>query len=681
VETVTLSHSKSAALSDVAPGHRGRGVRAGGVAAALALAVLLVGVMPGVSAQSPPPPLLARVFQDHAVLQRDWPIVVWGTAAPGEQVTATLDGQQASVEASGSGRWQATFPAMPAGGPFTLEARSETGAAQTVSDILVGDVWLCSGQSNMELAVAASRGGQFAAGRTTNDRLRLLNVPHTDRVEPAPDLPAAAAWKTATPENIRAFSAACYFFARELQASVPVPMGLVNAAWGGSAAEVWASEAGLRAVGGFDERLDLLRLFARDADAANQQFGGRWEAWWRAASHAGTEPWQPGPAGTGDWTPVPEPMRNWKTWGVPALAAHDGMVWFRRSVQLTPAQAARAATLSLGGIDEVDETWVNGRVIRNTFGWGTERHYPIPPGVLRAGDNALVLNVLSTWDAGGMIGPAEKLALTFDDGSKVPLAGEWRYQIVPLGIGRPARAPWEPISGLTTLYNGMIAPLGPLGLRGAVWYQGETNADEPAGYEALLDGLMAGWRMQFGAGLPFLIVQLPGFGPTPTAPVDANWSEIREAQRRAVAKDAHAGLAVTIDLGERDDIHPANKRDVGRRLARAARRVVYGEAIAPSGPAAQSARLENGRVVVTFGDVEGSLVTYSSSQAIGFELCGADKGSCRFARATPDGSRVVIPLDGGQAPTRVRFCWGPSPLCNLSDASGLPAGPFELPVR
>jgi len=633
------------------------------------------------ASQSQPKALLASVFQDHAVLQRDRPIALWGSAAPGEQVSVTLNGRQASVETNGSGTWTAALPAMEAGGPYTLEARAESGASQTVSDVLVGDVWLCAGQSNMELAVGRSRNGEFAAMRAVNDRMRLLTVPHVDRTEPANDLPAGAAWQVASPQTVRNFSAACYYFARELQQTVTVPMGLINASWGGSAAETWVSESGLRAAAGFGERLDLLRLYVQDDAAANQRLGRMWEDWWRGHAPKGLEPWQPGPAGTGEWTALPEPMRNWKTWGVPILANHDGMVWFRRHVRLTPEQAARQATLSLGAIDEVDETWVNGKVIRNTFGWGTDRVYTIPKGVLRAGDNVIVVNVLSTWDAGGMTGPAEKLSLAFDDGTKVPLGGEWRYQAVPLNMGRGPRAPWESVSGLTTLYNGMIAPIGPFGLRGAVWYQGETNADAPAGYQDVLAALMSGWRGQFGADLPFLIVQLPGFGPVPTSPVESSWADIRDAQRRAVAADAHSGLAVTIDIGEREDIHPINKRDVGARLARAARRVVYGEAIAPSGPAAQSAALEAGRVVVTFGDVEGHLVTYSSSEAIGFELCGAEKASCRFVTGAADANRVVIPVDGGPAPTRVRFCWGPSPFCNLSDGSGLPAGPFELAIR
>jgi sialate O-acetylesterase len=280
-----------------------------------------------------------------------------------------------------------------------------------------------------------------------------------------------------------------------------------------------------------------------------------------------------------------------------------------------------------------------------------------------------------------MTGPAEKLALTFDDGTKVTLGDGWRYQVVPLEIGRPPRAPWESVSGLSTLYNGMIAPLGQYGLRAVAWYQGETNADSAIGYDSLLAGLMSSWRRQFGSGLPFVIVQLPGFGPTPTAPVESGWSDLRDAQRRAVDLDRNAALVVTIDLGERDDIHPIGKREVGLRIARAMRRVAYGETIAPTGPAVRSARLDEGRVVVSFGDVEGRLVTYSAGQAVGFELCGAAAGTCRFVSGSIEGDRVVISTEGGEPPARLRFCWGGSPLCNLADESGLPVGPFELALR
>ena len=613
-------------------------------------------------------------------MQRDRPIVVWGAAVGGERVTVSLNGAQATGTADAAGRWTATLPPMAAGGRYTLDARASSGTTQSATDILVGDVWLCSGQSNMEFSVAQSRGGALAAARAQNDRLRMLTVPHTAAPDPAERFEPTPAWQVATPQTVRTFSAACYYYALELQQTVPVPMGLVNASWGGAGIEAFIGESGLRGQRTFAGLLDVLRLYATDADAANQRFGTMWESWWRGHGAAAGEPWAPDDAG--EWSDVPEPMRNWKTWGVQALADHNGMVWYRRVFRLTPEQAARPASLSLGGIDEVDETWVNGRVIRNTFGWGNERTYGLPAGVLRAGDNVVVVNVLSTYDAGGMIGPADRIAVTLDDESKVPLGGGWRYRMVPLAMGRPPRAPWESVGGLTTLYNGMIAPMGRYGIRGVLWYQGETNADAPAGYEGLLASLMSSWRAQLGPDLPFLIVQLPGFGRVPTRPVESNWAEVREAQRRAVAADGHAGLVVTIDLGEQDDIHPTRKREVGVRLARVARHVVYGEGINPSGPVPLSASREAGRVVVTFGEVEGQLVTYSSAQAIGFELCGSARESCRFAPANVDANRVILPLAAAdQRASRVRFCWGDSPLCNLSDGSGLPVGPFEIPIR
>jgi sialate O-acetylesterase len=623
---------------------------------------------------------LGPVFQDHAVLQRDKPVAIWGTAGAGDEVSVGLAGRQATARADASGRWTATLPAVTAGGPFSLEVRTASGSVRTVSDILVGDVFLCSGQSNMEFGVAQSKGGAMVAARAANDRIRLLTITHAGAARPAAGFEPLPAWQAVKPETIRTFSAVCYYFGREVQDAQNVPVGLVNASWGGTAIEPWIGETGLSAVGGFETRLDLLRTFARDEDAANQAFGRMWEEWWRGHGASAGEPWKA--EDTGPWTDVPG-FRNWKTWGVPELADLNGMVWYRRSFTLTAAQAAGPATLSLGGIDEVDETWVNGRVIRNTFGWGSRRTYRLPAGTLRAGDNVVVVNVLSTYDAGGMIGPDEAVELTCGDGTKFPLAGNWRYRAVPLSAGRPPRAPWEPIAGITTLYNGMVAPLGPVGLRGVVWYQGETNADEPAGYEKLLRGLMASWRSQFGNDLPFLIVQLPNFGAVPTTPTESAWSDVREAQRRAAAADGHAGLAVTIDVGEAGDIHPANKLEVGRRVARAARRVVYGEQVAPSGPVPLSAGREPAGVVVTFGDVERSLACYSASVAIGFELCGDGPGSCRFVAGTVDRTRVVLPEPAtpGRPPTRVRFCWGASPICNLSDGTGLPIGPFEIPIK
>jgi sialate O-acetylesterase len=626
--------------------------------------------------------LLNAMFQDHAVLQRDRPIPVWGEAKPRDEIIVRVNAAQVRVHADSSGHWRALLPAMSAGGPYSLELRTGSGERRTISDLLVGDVWLCSGQSNMELPVSRTLDAEREIAGSANDRIRVLSVAHASSAVPLAHFADTDAWAAAAPATIRGFSAACYYFARELQKSVPVPMGLIHSSWGGSGIETWISDAGLRAQGAFDQRLDLLRLYTHDPEAGNQGLALMWEDWWRAHAPAGSAPWKTQPGTSADWRAVPEPMRDWKSWGVPELKNHDGMVWFRRTVAVTPEQAALSASLSLGAIDEVDETWVNARAIANSFGWGTERTYPLPAGVLRAGDNSIVVNVVKSCCAGGMFGPPDHMALRFADGSTVPLGGHWLYQFVPESMGYPPRSPWESIGGLSSLYNAMISPLGPYALRGVAWYQGESNAGRAVQYQKLLAGLMSDWRRQFGAELPFLIVELTDFGPAPASPVASDWANLREAQRRAVAADGRAALTVTIDIGDRQDLHPPNKQEIGRRLAHAARHLVYGENVSPSGPTPAGAQRQRQGVLVSFTDVEGHLVAYSAKDPIGFELCGDSQASCRFVTAALQSDRsVLLDSTGVEAPTRVRFCWGDGPVCNLYDESGLPAGPFELEVR
>jgi sialate O-acetylesterase len=654
------------------------------ILAAIALVAMALGtaMARGGVAAAPQRPLLGAIFQDHAVLQRDKPIPVWGDARPGDQVTVSLNAVTIRTRANASGHWRLALPALPAGGPYSLSARTQAGVSQSVSDLLVGDVWLCSGQSNMELPVSSSLNASSEIAGATSNFIRVLTVAHANSPTALEDFAAPVAWRAAEPAVIRDFSAACYYFARELQKTVAVPMGLIHSSWGGSSIESWLSEAELRALGRFDERLDLLRLYARDSSAGNQGLAKMWEGWWHAHAPAGSAPWKAVSEESMNWREVPEPMRDWKTWGVRELTNHDGMVWFRRSIFLTSEQAAGAAALSLGAIDEVDETWVNERAVGNTFGWGTERTYQLPAAILHAGENSIVVNVLSTWDAGGMYGPKDHMALHFADGRSLPLGGDWRYQFVPESMGYPPRAPWESIGGLTSLYNAMIAPIGPYGLRGVLWYQGESNAGSAGQYQQLLAALMTDWRRAFAADLPFLIVELPNFGAPPAAPVASDWASLREAQRRAAADDRHAALVVTIDVGDRHELHPPNKQEIGRRLARAARHLVYGEALSPSGPSPVKARRRPDGIAVAFTDFDGSLVAYSANEPIGFELCGETQPTCRFVGAMLQAGGVVL-LDASHVdtPTRVRFCWGDAPVCNLYDQSGLPAGPFELEIQ
>jgi sialate O-acetylesterase len=648
---------------------------------AIAAAAILAG--PGNrAAHCQAPSLLHPIFRDHTVLQRDRPVAVWGRAAPGEEVTVALAGASATARADASGRWTATLPPLPAGGPHTLVASTASGARATAGDVLIGDVFLCSGQSNMVLEVRRTLDSRAEVANSANDSIRMLAVPLVASPTPIDTFRTLVGWQVAAPATTPDWSAACFYFARELQKTIHVPIGLVNASWGGSNIRPWMSEAALHAAGDYEAGLEVLRLYATDPAAAARRFGAVWEEWWRgrAPVGGGAEPWSTGPIREGDWGTTPATLGFWERWGVSELASFNGMVWYRTTVRLSAAQAAMGAVLSLGPIDEIDQTWVNGLPVGYTSDWSADRLYELPAGTLHEGENVVVVNVLDTYGTGGLYGPAEKRALRLRNGEVIPLDGVWRYQVVQQPVGSQPRAPWEATGGLSTLYNAMIAPIGPYGFRGVVWYQGESNTGQAERYQALLAGLMADWRGRFGADLPFLVVQLANYGAAPTTPVESGWAQVREAQRRAVAADAHAGLAVTIDIGDRYDIHPPNKQELGRRLARAARHVVYGEAIAPSGPVPLGARRQGGDVVVTFGDVERELVAYSAAGPIGFELCGTAQGSCRFATARIEGTRVLLEVAARTAPTRVRYCWADSPVCTLFDGAGLSAGPFEVPV-
>jgi sialate O-acetylesterase len=654
-------------------------VRARQFAAIVPVVVRLTVMLLGLAAQAQAASVLNPIFQDHTVLQRDKPITVWGSAAPGEEVTVSLGSAAITTRTtSPSGHWTAVLPAMPAGGPYDLTARLASGTSQTAHDVLIGDVFLCSGQSNMVLPVHRTLNSRVEILEGNNDTIRMLTVPLTTSMTPLETFAEPVKWQPATSATVPEFSASCYYFARELQKAVHVPLGLINSAWGGTLIQPWMSDSALHTIGGYDRELELFHEFASDPQAASQHWGTVWESWWR--DHMHTEPWRAAPE-TADWRLAPTPLVYWELWGVPELANFDGLMWYRTTVTLTARQAAQPATLTLGAIDQVEATWLNGHWLGTTSGSNKERTYTVPSRTLKKGQNTITVNVLDTYSYGGIYGPAEKRALHLADGTVVPLDQEWRYQVVPSSIGPAIRAPWEDVAGVTLIRNAMIAPLGSYGLRGIIWYQGESNADDAPHYKPLLNGLMADWRSQFGSDLPFLVVQLANYGSASTAPAASDWATLREAQRLIVAEDAHAGLAVAIDIGERTDIHPANKQELGRRLARAARHVVYGESIAPSGPVPVAAHKDGEHVVVTFKDITGGLVAYGAYRPLGFELCATDQASCRFVDATLQPDRVVLdPMPGAPAPTRVRFCWADSPVCTLYDKSGLPAGPFEMPI-
>ncbi|MDR7118213.1 sialate O-acetylesterase [Caulobacter sp. BE254] len=620
-------------------------------------------------------PLLAPVFTDHAVLQRGQPIRVWGAAKAGEAVELSLGEAKASATADAQGRWSATLPAREPGEPLTLTVQAG-GERQTISDLLVGDVWLCSGQSNMEYPLRRSLGGEAEAANSADPNIRLLQTGRVSLPEPTTALPKEAVWRPATPESANNFSAACFFMGREIKKTTGAPVGLIDATWGGSVIQDWISRDGLQALGGYDEGLAILADYAKSPETGMARWIAQFDRW-AAKAEPQAATWSRPDFDDRDWKTMPA-EKLWET--NPGLESFDGTIWLRATIVLTAKQAKQGAFLALGPVDDLDITFVNGRQVGSTQGWDKPRAYKIAPGVLKAGPNVVAVRAIDTGGGGGAWGPAAEKGLRFDDGAFAPLGASWRYKVssTVAQSGVPPTPPWVGASGLSTLRNGMIAPLAPYGLKGFAWYQGEANVAEPQNYQRLLAALVGDWRQSFGGSdLPFLVVQLADFGPRQTRPVESGWAGVRDAERRVAAADPKVGLASAVDIGDVYDIHPANKQQVGHRLALQARKLAYGETtLVAAGPAPLSATLSGGAVVV---GLDQPAVVQADARPVGFELCDAT-GACRFADAALAGDRVSLAVPAGFTPVKVRFAWADSPILNLYGATGLPATPFELAI-
>ena len=639
--------------------------------AAVALGALVPAVAEGA------PRLLDPMFADHGVIQRDRPITVWGEAAPGAKVDVAIGPDHAAATAGSDGVWRATLAAMKAGGPYTLSAHAG-GAALTASDIMIGDVFMCSGQSNMEFPVVGSLEGKDAVAHSADNGIRLLTIPQYSSAIPLVRLPEPAQWKVAGPDSTGRFSAVCFFMAQDLRSRrKDVPIGLINNSWGGAAISASLKPAAYVATGGDPKIASIVSLFGKDSFAANRQWGDMWQSWWTAHEKDPAEatPWAADFKPGASWKPVPS-LEHWATWHIPALDNFVGLMWYRTTVTLTAEQAAKGTTLLMGPVDDLDQTWVNGHPVGT--GWGfPQRRYKLAPGMLVAGENVIVVNDFNTWADGGISGPASTRGIEFADGSRVPLDGQWLYRQVSEFKDQPPRAPWDAIAGVGTIQNGMVTPMGPYGLKGAAWYQGESDAPTRLAYAAKLRALIAQWRSDFGKSLPVVVIQLPNFGPKVTPPVDSEWAGLREAQRRAVAGDPHAALVVTIDVGDANNLHPNNKRPVGARTARAMDHIAYGAKLSASGPEPVAAKHEGKAIMVSFAGLDGKLQA-KGNDAVPFELCGDKDDSCRVVPGHVVGNRIALAADASA--TRVRYCWADSPICTVGDDS-LPAVPFELPIK
>lgn len=618
-------------------------------------------------------PFLSPVFGDHMVLQRDKPNTFWGWTTPGATVTVRINGKQAKAVADKKdGKWTAKVTPPPAGGPYTVSIDGPEKA--TLEDILVGDVWICSGQSNMEQGMLMVNNAQAEIAKASHPQIRIYNVPHAVSYTPLPV--NGAQWQVCTPQTVAeggwgGFSGVAYFFGRELNQKLKVPIGLVQSAWGGTIAEAWTSREGLTPLKDFDTRLAQVKTAA---SATGTPYAKQVEDWFQKADP--DRDWMDDGFDDAGWKKA-DSMLNFDSLGLPQF---DGLVRYRRIFE--GGAGANAAKLVLGQIDDADETYLNGVRLGSTVNWNLQRVYDLPPGLLKAGSNVLAVRVYDQAGPGGFMSNPKDIFVEFADGQKITLDGEktWSYQ----PVAELAKLPPFPADSAsnpnvsTVLYNGMIAPIAPLGIKGAIWYQGESNADRGVQYRRLLPALIGDWRKHFGQGdFPFLIVQLANFTNPPAQPGDDNWAELREAQALTAKNVKNAGLAVAIDIGDPADIHPKDKQSVGYRLALAALKVAYGQNIAYSGPQYKSMKREGGLIRLTFSHADRGLRA-KNGRLLGFAIAGEDR-KFHWAQAEVAGpDTVIVSSPDVSKPTAVRYAWAANPPgATLYNGAALPAVPFR----
>ena len=632
--------------------------------------------------------LLSPLFTDHLVLQRDQANPVWGKDDPQQIVTLTVEGTPAApapvqVVTSADGTWKLACPELPAGGPYRLRVKGST--EQVIDDVLVGEVWLASGQSNMEWKLPNTDHGAEDVASANDPELRMFNVDQT--ALPAPRDTVSGQWARATPQSAAEFSAIGYLFAKELRRKLRVPVGIINTSWGGTRVEAWASREALRAVMPVEQELAALAEAEKDLPRIRAEHQARVDAWERSVFPIDT-------ANTGrpqGWATAEFDDSAWPVMALPVFWQNAGLkfngcVWFRHTLDVPAEWAGHDLTLNLGVVDDFDTTYFNGQVVGVTPRGTPEaykllRRYVVPGSQVKAGKNVIAVRVFDQFGEGGFSGPRTSMfAESAASPERLPLAGEWRYQSeleVPLVPGSVyATSPsvpaiLQPQNNPAYLFNGMIAPLAGYGIRGAIWYQGEANVDVANTYRDRFTAMIRDWRARWGQGdFPFYFVQLANFTASP------GWPFLREAQTQTLA-EPQTGMVVTLDIGNPADIHPRNKREVARRLALLARDRVYGEAgISDSGPTIKRVAISGGTVCLHWRHAKGLSISGGADKLHGFELAGAD-GVYHPAEAHIDGETVVVTSAAVPAPRTVRYAWADNPQANLENAAGLPAAPFR----
>ena len=622
-------------------------------------------------------PLLANIrlpqlFTSHMVLQRDRPIPIWGWADAKETITITFKGQTQTVVAGKDGTWRITLKPEPAGGPFDLSFKGKNQIV--LQDILLGDVWICSGQSNMEWEVEETENAPQEIANANFSQIRHFKVNKTLALVPQTDVPSSSGWTVCSPESVSKYTAVGYFFARTLHQKRNIPIGLINTSWGGTMVETWISKEAFAQNADFKEMIadlpviDLDSLSKVKKAALNKhvlRLQGPFSdsstiSQWKNLNY-NDENW-PNLAAPGNWENQP-------------LGELDGQVWLRKSFELDSAEQIKNAVLHLSKIDDWDDTYLNGVLIGSTDRYTFLRKYAIPAGLLRKGKNVIAVKVTDTGGGGGIWGDAADLYLEMDQ-KQLSLAGYWKFQVADISIISHGVGPND---YPTLLYNAMIAPLIPVGIKGAIWYQGESNADRAEEYQKSFSLMINDWRKRWNQGdFPFYFVQLASFkAQNGNSNQGSTWAELREAQTNTLQLP-HTGMAITTDIGNPEDIHPRNKQDVGKRLAALALNNDYGQATICQGPTLNTMTLEGNRAILSFGNLGTGLMTKDKYGYLrGFEIAGADQ-KFYYAKAWIENNHVVVFQENVPTPVAVRYGWADEASDNnLYNQEGFPAPPFR----
>ncbi len=614
---------------------------------------------------------LPYVFSDHMVLQRNKPIPVWGTADPTQTITVKLGENSETTITDKKGKWCIYLPEMKAGGPYMMEivSNGNTDTKISYTDILIGDVWVASGQSNMEWQVQQSMDADKEIAAANYPDIRFFVVPHDKRISPQNNT-LKASWEVCDTASVKNKSAASYFFARDLQPEINVPIGILQATWGGTPVEAWTSREQLLASPYTHQKvidndsvspdhfikdsLDLIKFWDIVYNPKNK-----------------TDDIVPKPKyKDNDWQKMEMP-KTFKDWDMPF---YEGMVWFRKTITIPKDMTGKDLSIYLGLPEMNYSLYFNGEEICKTV-WNANltHNYTIPSSLVKKGENTIAVRFAVLWGGGGFNPPAENMYIT-DGEQKISLAGDWKYKkdlepTIPK-INNYHQFP-------SYLFNAMVNPIIPYGIKGFLWYQGENNVDNALEYRELFPDMISDWRIRWQQGyLPFIFVQLANYMKTDSVPSESNWALLREAQAMAT-EQPNTGMACIIDIGEENTIHPLNKQEVGRRLSLIAEDLVYNHDLQSSGPVFKYSILQKtGKIIIGFDQTGSGLYVRNDETLKGFAIAGEDK-IFHWADASISGNTVIVSSPNVKNPVAVRYAWGDNPICNLINKEGLPAQPFR----